>query len=196
MSLKSVIIDKKSSHAILAMAANEKLVESIRETDGIFESICKTNYDEEICEQLLEQVVLTPNIVVASFPNVLKDAIAGFLKEEGYLSYVEKPKNLLSQVDTLSIDILEGLVKANGHDIPVEEFDSRFKAAAKALDEAEEFERRTGKKTPNLFKRDIIRVFNQSNLNIPNEYTEEEYAAAERRQEVYNRVTPILNAVE
>ena len=181
----------------MAMAAEEKLLYAKAQTDGVFEHICKRPIDYRIKQQLLEQVVLTPTIALTRCRDFLWDALAGELKEEGHVVNLNDPlTEPPAQVEALSLDIIAGLVRAAGHDIPVSEYGPRADAAQRALQEAEEYTKQTGKEPPSLFSKQIIDALNKANLQIPHEYSEEEYEAQRKRNEKYSAFAPLGKAVD
>jgi hypothetical protein len=196
MTLLSAVIDRHSMEAFMMMAHVEGLLNTDRETDGVFERICKTPVDYRIRQQLLEQLVLTPTLAFNRCPDFLWDALDGELKTEGNIINLDDPKTELSpQAESLSLDIIAGLVRAAGHDIPTSEFGPRADAAEAAAKEEDEYVRQSGKEAPSMVSKQLIDILNKINLGIPHDYTEEEYEAQRRRNEKYKAFAPIGAAI-
>lgn len=194
MALLSAVIDRHSSEAFMAMAHSEGLLNTSKETDGVFERLCRIPVDYRIRQQLLEQLVLTPTLAFTNCADLLWEALDGELKTEGNIINLDDPKVELSpQAQTLSLDIIAGLVRAAGHDIPISEFGPRADAVKAALDEEEEYVRQSGKKAPSLFSKQLIDILDLGN---PHEYTDEEYEAQRKRNDKYKAFAPIGRAVE
>lgn len=179
------------------MAAEEGLIFSKRDTDGVFEQICRTPVDYRIRQQLLEQVVLTPTIALNRWHAFLWDAISGPLKEDGHIINLNDPIiDSPCQIEGLSLYMIAGLTRAAGHEIPVSEIEARAHAVQIALQEEENFTIRTGRKAPNLMEKQIRNFLNEASfLEIPHDYSEHEYEEQRQRNEKYSEFSPIANAL-
>jgi hypothetical protein len=194
MSLSGAVIDKYSRDALIAIAAEEGLLVSNTRTDGVFEKICRTPVDHRVREQILEQLVLTPTLVTGWCEGFLWDALGGRLKEEGHLLNVHDSIEVPDQVETISLDVLAGLVQASGHNIPVTEFGPRADAAMASVQEQEDYVQKTGKEAPSGIRR-MIQTALRHGTDIPDLHSEEEYAAQRRRENTYSAFAPIAEAV-
>jgi hypothetical protein len=196
MALLSAIIDRHSRETFMAMAHSEGLLNTSKMTDGVFERICTRPVDNRIRQQLLEQLVLTPTLAFNRCSDYLWEALNGKLKAEGNIINIDDPKDEpLPEVQTLSMDIIAGLVSAAGHDIPISEFRPRAKAVEAAFEEEMEYVRQSGNEAPSLFEKWINDSLNESDCNIPGKYTEEEYETQRKRNEKYEEFAPIAEAI-
>jgi hypothetical protein len=197
VAIHSAIIDRCSRDLLFSMAANEGLIEVKKkgETDDVFGLMPHSEYALRMRSQILEQAVLTPKFALVDYPESLWDLMTGRLKEEGHIVNLERPEMPENQFRTISSDIVAGLVRASGNDIPIHEYQQRAVEAKKALEGEEEFTRRTGKSPPDLFQKNIIDFVNRAKLEVPYEYSDEEYAEQEQRQEKYLRFEPIARAM-
>ncbi len=193
MALTSAIIDKQSADALIALAAKEKLVWTKRDTDGVFDRICQTEYSSRVQEQLLEQLVLTPKISLCGYSDYLWDALDGPLKQEGHLANLDSPDELDITLKALPLDIMSGLV---GRIITEPELGDILTRVNQALKEEQEFERSTGRSAPNITQADIFSFLNRTGLGIPLEYTNQELQEQRHRNAIYSEFAPIVNAMQ
>lgn len=126
MSTDTVVVDGNSRDALFALASQEGILHSKGATDGVYERIVARPVDYRIREQLLEQVVLTPNVAIGKCHDFLWDALGGVLVENGALTRAAASTDAIpAEAECLSLDIISGLVRAAGHDIPIADFGPR-----------------------------------------------------------------------
>lgn len=196
MTTNAAVIDRYSMEAYVGMAYAEGMLFSSKQTDGVFEKICQKKTDYRICQQLLEQIVLTPTLAFHNCPDFLWDAFDGYLIDEGCLISLNDPEpEIPDQVESLSLDIIAGLIRAAGCNIPPSQFGPLADAALAALEEEEEYIRKTGKEAPNLMSKQFIDIFNKANLQIPHKYSDDEYEAQRLRNERYTAFKPVGDAL-
>lgn len=193
MTLTSAIVDSHSADALIALAAKERLIWTKRETDGVFERICATQYNPKVQEQLLEQLVLTPKISFCGYSDYLWDALDGPLKQEGYLANLDSPSESSIHLKTMPLDVVAGLV---GRIITEAELIGIHGRVQHALGEEREYEERNKKPVPNLLQEDILRVMTRNRLTNPSEYTDEDIEAQRHRSAVYKEFSPIASAIQ
>jgi len=173
------------------------MLSTTRQTDGVFEGICNKPVDHRIRQQLLEQLVLTPTIAFHRCHDFMWDAFDGELLDGGHIMNVQDPKSEIApQAETISFDIIAGLLRAAGHDIPVSKFGPIADAAIAAAKEEDEYVAKSAKEAPSLMKKKFIDMFNEIDLQIPDEYTEAEYEAQRKRNEKYSAFSPIASAMD
>lgn len=193
--LRSVVLDEAATQVLLTLAASEGLLEEKRErTDAFLEMLLKKHANSPIYTQVLEQIVLTPNIL--TFAHLPEEGLHGLLLDRGMIRQVPKPAEPTVKVDKFSKPVIGGMLAARGYSIPESEFEPRLRAAQLALAEAEQYELERHRETPNLFRRKIQEMLsNVRGTEIVDEYTEEEYTAEEGRQQAYNAAMPILDCM-
>lgn len=190
MSLSGAILDRYSQEALMSLAASEGLMESRKQTDGVFERIAGTRADPLVRATLLEQIVLTPKIAFGNCHEFLWTALSGPLIDDGVITNLSsEEKN--DEIESLSLEVLAGMLLAAGHPMSIEEIQRRATAAQDAFREQTEFSNRTGKEPPSEIGR-MIREF----LDVPEEYTNAEYEAQRRRNEIYSAFRPVGEAVK
>lgn len=190
MSLQGVILDRYSQNAFMSLAASEDLLDSQKETDGVFERIVRTKTNDLVRTTLLEQIVLTPKITFANCQDFVWTSLSGPLIDDGVITNVSTDgKN--DEIESLSLEVLAGMFLAAGHPMSIDEIQRRATANQDALREEAEFTDRTGKVRPSQIDQITRRAF-----RVPDEYTNEECEAQRRRNETYGAFRPVVDAVE
>lgn len=190
MSLNGAILDRYSQEALISLAASEGLMASRKETDGVYERIAQTKPDAIVRKTLLEQIVLTPNITFSNCHDFLWSALSGPLVEEGLITNLSSDDKS-DEIETLSLEVLAGMLIAAGHPMSIEEIQRRALSTQAALREQTEFTNRTGKEPPS----EITRVIREM-MRVPDDYTPDEYQAQRRRNEIFGKFRPVVEAVE
>jgi hypothetical protein len=188
MSLSGAILDQYSQEALMSLGASEGLIESRTETDGVFEKIVGRQPEPIVRNTLLEQIVLTPNIVFANCHDFLWTALSGSLFDEGRITNLSSDEKS-DEIESLSLEMLAGMLLAAGHPMPIEEIQRRATAAHEASCEEAEFTERTGKEPASEIGRVIGEAF-----GWPTKYSPEEYAAQQRRMERFVRSQELLRS--
>ena len=184
----SAIIDKHSANVLLALAAKEKLIWTIRETDGVFEKIIATEYNPILVHQLRERMVVSPKVVFHDFPDFLWDALDGPLKDNGHIAKIETTTSEEIRFKSIPLGVISGLI---GRPVSDGELHETMENARAALAEERDFENTSGRKPPNILQEMLGGM-----LKNPSQYTEEEINAQKARNSVYSTCMPFVKALE
>jgi hypothetical protein len=189
----AAVIDSRSADALLALAAREKLIFATRKTDGLFEQICGRHYEAYVEEQLLEQLVLTPNLSLCGYSEYLWDALEGPLVQEGHLANLSAPRDqdLVRPVE-LPIEVVCGLLRTN---MPSQRVLNAATRTQAALEHEAAFERTTGRKAPNLGI-ETNRSWMHHDGRTTTHYTDEELVQQRHRNSIYATFAPIAEAMD
>jgi hypothetical protein len=190
MNTKTAVVDKFTQESLMAMAAEEDLLLSTKETDGVYERIIGAQVNPVIKQQLLEQIVLTPQIAFNNCPQFLWESLDGPLIDKNNLANLDDEYDN-DNLEKVTYDILSGMLIGAGHQISVAEIQRRYNAVQKALQEQEEYTKKTGKEPPSEIRRIIL-----ESCDVEDEYDPEEYKAQRLRNEVFSSFRPILHAFE
>jgi hypothetical protein len=193
---KSVVLDRTFSKVLFALAMEEGLLFEIPErSDYVFRRFQTYKPADALKTALLEQVVLTPELIVVQ--DIPTGWLSGRLVEEGVLKVSSPPDESIVRIGEFSQEILEAMLQARGYkDIRGEELHKRLEVGRKALEEQARYEAMTGKKAPSLTQKKIQDILSQARFTFNEEYSPEEYRAQELRQQAYNAVTPIIDCME
>jgi hypothetical protein len=133
MPFDQVVLDRTLFRALLSMAAKEKLIyEKNTDNDGYFQGLINSKTPEWLENQVLEQVALFPSIV--SVDKIPYHIIDGPLFEKIDLKEDNTP-NPNYEASAVSVDIIEGMLQARGHQIEVSQFLPRISQLQAALTE-------------------------------------------------------------
>lgn len=151
--------------------------------------------DPVLEQQVLEQIVLTPNVSAYFEGSLAEDFIRGPLLEEGVVTRIPftKPQFFFEAFPT---EAIEGLLRARGILIPQAEFLPRLVAAIEAT-EAEESTKASGGDVPSFFDEALTRNASTAHgLGFRNRFSEEQWAAYDRRKAAKKAAYPIYEAFE
>ena len=197
--MKEVVLDSGTTYALLKLAADEGLVEERRdETDAFLERITRMPLASSLKERILDQVVLSPNIL--TFQPLPGHGLSGELMENGTLQAIEPPDDAEIEFDAIPAELLQGMASARGNDIPVEEVPKRLQQFGVAFDEQKQHFASVGREYPTVWQ--ILGSATSRfvagkgfDLNLPPQgHTVNDMAVRARYEEAYQRARPLLDA--
>jgi hypothetical protein len=180
---KRVVLDDSSLWALLRLGFREG---TVRLKPGVHLHQLTEHSDQLLEKQILEQVVLTPQ-VLAFFDrgSLCEDLLEGELLESDAIVRTPTP-SAMDSVEALPIELVTGILRARGFKVPEEEFLPRLGSAIVMHDERERRAKR-GKRFPDIGDH-VRRAMKVDELSA------EEWKFHRDYQETTSRVQPILDA--
>lgn len=180
---KHVVLDDSSLWALLRLGYREGLV---RMRSGVRLHQLIEDSDPELEQQVLEQVVLTPNLFgFFDRGSLCEDLVDGDLVDSETLARTPTPK-ALDDVEALPFELVVGILRAQGYRIPESEFLPRL-GAAMAYEDARNRRAEEGRRFPDLGDHLAAALGN-------NVLTEEEWAFYREHQDAHSNAAPIVSA--
>lgn len=194
--MDKTVFDTQMTKALLSLAKEEGMIEEDgNKTDNYLVNFFGRSPPDWVRTSVLEQVILSPSIY--SCTKMPLEGLYGELLSEEVLSVVDPVETPAVEFETFPSEIIEGMLVSRGEIIPRSEFQPRLSAAFEALKESEEYEKITGKETPDLLELQITELLESDlGLRMKRSYTSDEYNAAKIRQEKFNNSMPIFQALE
>jgi len=115
------------------MQIREELINERAQTDGYLDNLLRSQPPTWVQEPMLEQIALFPRIVVLDAPD--REYFDGPLFEELELTFGKATKNDELAAPDMSADIIDGMLRAEGNEIPMEDYQMRGANMGMALDE-------------------------------------------------------------
>ena len=189
-----VIFDRALFDAYLSLATQEGLLdEDAYKTDAYLARYKKNQPATHIKHQVLEQIILTPNILTTqSFPS---ERFHGHILNGELLTTISPPGEDLIKIGRFSGNIISDMLLSRGYSIPENEFEERLEKARQALNEADAYVNKTGEELPSLFSIRLREMLTRGGLAFDNEFSREEIETVERHQKAYDAAKPILDCM-
>lgn len=187
------VVDRSFMDTLLLMAVEEGLLSENHRADGYIGRIKRRPIPQWVREQVLEQVVLSGQIVSFNPGWGSLEAFDGKLLEADLLAHLN-PVQGEPDWDHVPAESLLGMLHARGILVDIPEVMRRIEASSKALEEEEAFKRSTGKVSPTSIEGAIARAM-VGLLRSGEPFTEEEIAAQEKRNRTYEATSPILDSI-
>jgi hypothetical protein len=188
MKSEQVVLDPSLTRALLWMAAKEKLISEKGETDGYFANLLRSEPPLWVQQQMLEQIALFPRIMALGGRE--RDWLDGPLFEELDLTFGKAAKNDELPAREISADIIDGMLRAEGIEIPMTDYKSRMANMKTALDERDEFEREHGEKAPTYLEAMIRSTVDRAYAESP------EFQKVERWHNMCEPGMPLINVAQ
>jgi hypothetical protein len=187
--ISKCVLDDVHNKALLAMALQEGLVEiDDSRTDGVYRELRHIHISNELKNSLLEQITLTPNII--SDDTVLLNGVQGELFENGVLSFVPRYNSSIDTTATIPFPTLMAMLHFRQNSLSEGQVIEIIEKVQNALKEEDDYVKKTGKKPPSSWLRQILSL--SINDKYEGAYSDEEYTAQERRESIYNEGKPII----
>jgi hypothetical protein len=170
------------------VAAKDKLISENGETDGYFANLLPSEPPLWVQQQMLEQIALFPRIMALDGPE--RDWLEGLLFAELDLTFGKAAATEELPAREMSADIIDGMLRAEGIEIPMMDYKSRMANIKTALDGMDEFEREHGKKAPTYLEAMIRSTIDRAYAKSP------EFQQVERWHNMCEPGMPLINVAQ